>query len=683
MNFSFLYPEFLWASFLIAVPIIIHLFNFRRYKTVYYSNVMFLKNVKQQTKSKSQLKQILVLISRILFILALVFAFAQPFIPNKNTQNNKNKNLVSIYLDNSFSMDAQGQNGKLSDLSKNKVKSIIDSYDASTNFLFLTNDFEAKHQFFYDKNKTLDFIADVNTSPNTKLLSKISAKQSDFLLSEKGNFNRISYIISDFQKTTTDIESLKTDTNISTYLVPLNPEKSSNLFVDSCWFETPIRKLFQKEKLFVKVYNSSDEDFQNIPIKLYINDSLKALGSININSNKSEIVELNYTNSFTGFYNAYIEIADYPIVYDNTLFFNYSINKTVNILEIYGTKPNSFLSALFKDDNYVKLENQDFSKLNFSEIDKYNSIILNELPEIGSGLQQVLINFISEGNSVFVIPSFKLDFDSYNSFLKNVNSAILLDTLALNNKINNINYNNDIYKDAFVKSNKNVEYPYVNKMFLLNKSYNNTDLLKTENNLTILSESSYNQGKVYILTMPLNTNYSNFVQHQMFVPTFYNFALNTNKSGEIYSTIGNTIYVTVKDSSVGDNVYHIKNSTNTVDFIPEFSKSGNKSKITVKNNITKAGNYFVEHNNKTLKYISLNYNRKESDLSYYSKSELEEIISENNLNISVIKDSDNNILSNYIGESSNGKQFWKWFLISALAFLLIEILLLRFFKARK
>ena len=680
MNFNFLYPEFLWALLLIAVPIIIHLFNFRRYKTVYYSNVMFLKNVKQQTKSKSQLKQILVLISRILFIIMLVFAFAQPYVPNKNTQNNKNKNLVSIYLDNSFSMDVQGQNGKLSDLSKNKLKSIIDSYDVSTNYLFLTNDFEAKHQFFYDKNKILDFVADINTSPNTKLLSKISAKQSDILLSEKGNFNRISYIISDFQKTTTDINNIKADTNISTYFVPLNPENSSKLFIDSCWFETPIRKLFQKEKLCVKVYNSSNEDFQNIPIKLYINDSLKALGSVNINSNKFEIIELNYTNSFIGFYNAYIEIADYPIVYDNTLFFNYSIKETVNILEIYGNKPNNFLNALFKADNYVKLENQDFLKLNFSNIDKFSSIILNELPEIGSGLQQVLINFISEGNSVFVIPPFKLDFDSYNSFLQNVNSSILLDTVSLNNKINNINYSNDIYKDAFVKSNRNVEYPYVNKMFLLNKSYNNTDLLKTDNNLTILSESSYKQGKVYVLTMPLSTTYSNFVQHQIFVPTFYNFALNINKLDEIYSTIGNTVNVTVKDSSIGDNVYHIKNSANTVDFIPEFSKSGNKSNIAVKNNITEAGNYFVEYNNKKIKYISLNYNRKESDLSYYSKSELKKIIAENNLNITVIKDSDNNILTDYIGESNNGKQFWKWFLVLALSFLLFEILLLRFFK---
>ena len=78
---SFLYPNFLWALFAVSIPIIIHLFNFRRYKTLYFSNVKFLKDVQEETRSKSQIKQLLILLSRILLITSLVFAFSQPFIP--------------------------------------------------------------------------------------------------------------------------------------------------------------------------------------------------------------------------------------------------------------------------------------------------------------------------------------------------------------------------------------------------------------------------------------------------------------------------------------------------------------------------------------------------------------------------------------------------------------------------
>src|SRR6185369_14626860 len=102
----FVYPAFLWALFATAIPIIIHLFNFRRYKKVYFTNVRFLKELKHESESKSKLKQILILIARILAITALVFAFSQPFLPSKVSKNRGGVKSVSVYIDNSFSMES-------------------------------------------------------------------------------------------------------------------------------------------------------------------------------------------------------------------------------------------------------------------------------------------------------------------------------------------------------------------------------------------------------------------------------------------------------------------------------------------------------------------------------------------------------------------------------------------------
>ena len=107
---KFLYPQFLYALTAVLIPIIIHLFNFRKFKTVYFSNVRFLKDIKKETKAHSQLKHLLILLSRILAISALVFAFAQPYIPVNNTIIH-DKYAVSIYIDNSFSMNAENENG--------------------------------------------------------------------------------------------------------------------------------------------------------------------------------------------------------------------------------------------------------------------------------------------------------------------------------------------------------------------------------------------------------------------------------------------------------------------------------------------------------------------------------------------------------------------------------------------
>jgi L-asparagine transporter-like permease len=96
---QFLFPGFLLALAALAIPVIIHLFNFRRYKTVYFSNVRFLREVKEETTSRSKLKHLLVLASRLLALAFLVFAFAQPYIPNKHNQVSTGRKYVSVYLD--------------------------------------------------------------------------------------------------------------------------------------------------------------------------------------------------------------------------------------------------------------------------------------------------------------------------------------------------------------------------------------------------------------------------------------------------------------------------------------------------------------------------------------------------------------------------------------------------------
>src|ERR1035438_3666616 len=94
---QFLHSNFLFALSALAIPIIIHLFNFRRYKTVYFSNVTFLKELKEETASQSKLKHLLVLACRLLALAFLVFAFAQPYIPNKKNQLSSGRKFVSIY----------------------------------------------------------------------------------------------------------------------------------------------------------------------------------------------------------------------------------------------------------------------------------------------------------------------------------------------------------------------------------------------------------------------------------------------------------------------------------------------------------------------------------------------------------------------------------------------------------
>jgi len=144
---EFVNPLFLFGLLAIGVPILIHLFNFRKYKRVYFTNVRFLRELKEQTKKRSQLRHLIILLLRILAIICLAVAFSQPYIPfSKNRVKADSRNAVSVYIDNSFSMEAMGSKGPLLEEARQKAREIAGAYKSTDIFQVLTNDFEGKHQ---------------------------------------------------------------------------------------------------------------------------------------------------------------------------------------------------------------------------------------------------------------------------------------------------------------------------------------------------------------------------------------------------------------------------------------------------------------------------------------------------------------------------------------------------------
>lgn len=168
---QFTHPEFLYGLLFILIPIFIHLFNFRRYRTTYFSNVKLLKHLVTQTKRESQIKQWVVLALRVLGIAALVIAFAQPYIPNDN--NTKSGSLVTIFIDNSFSMDAESANGTFLNEAADAAKSIVNAYSYNDDFLLLTQELSGKMSHLLNKDEVLEKIDEIQISNHSHSLEEI------------------------------------------------------------------------------------------------------------------------------------------------------------------------------------------------------------------------------------------------------------------------------------------------------------------------------------------------------------------------------------------------------------------------------------------------------------------------------------------------------------------------------
>ncbi|MBL0103988.1 MAG: BatA and WFA domain-containing protein [Bacteroidetes bacterium] len=280
---QFIYPEFLFALVALAIPIIVHLFNFRRFRKIYFTNVRFLREIKQDTQSRSRLKHLLVLASRLLALTFLVLAFAQPIIPANKQHAPAGQKRISVYVDNSFSMDAVGKNGNLLETAKKKAREIAGAYKPSDQFQLLTTSFEGRHQRLVNRDEFLTLVDEIKPNASVRNLTEVIARQNEALSSGSAEkVSKTAYVISDFQQANTNLNELKEDSALQISLVPVEASAQNNLYIDTCSLFTPFVQLNVPNDLIVEVRNAGDKTAENIPVKLMINGVQKALASVTV-----------------------------------------------------------------------------------------------------------------------------------------------------------------------------------------------------------------------------------------------------------------------------------------------------------------------------------------------------------------------------------------------------------------
>lgn len=686
---KFLFPTFLFALFTIAIPIIIHLFSFRQYKTVYFSNVSFLKNIKKESQNKSRLKQILILIARILTLIFLVFAFAQPYIPLSSDTKKQPNQIIGVYIDNSFSMNALSENGQLLEVARNKALEICLAYPAGTKFRLFTNDLQAKHQNIFNKEQFIQQVAEIQPSPVVIPLSMIYNR---FAVQQSGTNETATdkhlYFISDFQKTITDFENFSKEP-VYTYFLGLLANKTANLYIDSCWVEVPAHRLKQEEEMFVRIKNSSDQDYQNLPLKMILNDSIKSITNFSVNAQNEITASLKYTNNTSGLQLGNIEISDYPFTHDNNWYISYFVEPQIKALVVYENNTNSMegfksVSALFKNDDFVTLDEMNVQSLQISKLGDYNTIFLVNIESFSSGFLSELKNIVENGTSVVIFPAETNNQSSTNELLSIFNANKITGRDTSKQMISGIDFENKFFTDVFRKKEENPIYPEIKAHFQFenNSQSTETNLLWFQNKDKALSSVNFENGKVWVFAFPLDKKNESFTRDILFVPTLYNIVLYSLPNQEMSFVVGrNTFYeIQGKQNISLDSKIEIENRKKGEKFIPSKNNSARGTLIEFPGQIVNDGHYLILNEDTVIGSIAFNYDRKESDLRYFSNSELQEKIETVQLkNAQVVENAEKNF-SEIFDEIQNGRQFWKLCILLALLFILAEVAIIRFWK---
>ena len=640
---QFKHPELLYALLLLLIPIIVHLFQLRKFQKEAFTNVAFLKEVTLQTRKSSQLKKWLILLTRLLLLACIILAFAQPFTAKTNAFKTKSETV--IYLDNSFSMQAKGDQG---DLLKRAVQDIISHVPENNTISLLTNNDTYKNTSIKAiKNDLLQ----LDYSAKSLTYDAALLKAKTLFSKDKGSLKHIVFI-SDFQQQATNFNPA-TDSLTNILAVQLNPVNINNVSIDSAYISNTTASNFE----LTVALKQTGTPIDNLPVSLYNDDQLIAKTSVAINNNAKTIFSIP-TNTIV---NGKISIDDTNLQYDNDLFFNINKVDKINVLSI-NEENDSFLRRIFTENefNYIATS---VDQLNFNDLEKQNLIVLNELKTIPNTLVSVLKTFTDQGGYVTVIPAKNIIVSSYNELLLNFGTRFS-DLVETEKHITTINYSHPIYSNGvFENEVKNFQYPQIQSFYNLSNQAGGS-VLQFEDNKPFLVQSK----NAFIFTAALNNDNSNFKNSPLIVPTLYNMAKNSFKVPAIYYTIGqdNNFDVTVQLNQ--DDIVSIVNTN--LNIIPKQQYFNNKVLINTFEDPALSGIYTIKNKNETIQNVSYNYNRADSDLTYQDLSSLNNIT----LSDSITESFD------VIKSDTNMNALWKWFAIFALVFLIIEMLILKYFK---
>jgi hypothetical protein len=680
---SFLFPSFLFALFAISVPIIIHLFNFRRYKKVHFSNVSFLQALQLETRKRSKVRQWLILAARILTVSCLVFAFAQPFIPGKNMESRvKGEKAISIFIDNSFSMDAQGNDGQLQEMAIEMAREIINSSSGTDKIQLLTQDFEGRHQLFYTKDEALQLLEEIKSTSSTHFLSEIIQRQKDLLQKADAPIKR-AYIISDFQQSSVDFQNVKDDSGSYFQLLPLIPNNNANLYIDSCWLLSPELAMNAPINMTVKIVNKSNIELKDQILEYEINGESKLPVAYSVAANGSVEVPINFVIRKAGYQSGRIFLNDAEIKFDDDFYFSMYLPERLNILHIKGPGSTGYIDKLFTGDTYFNMTNVIGGQVDFSTLNTYHFVILDELTEISGGLSTELKKFTDKGGSVFVIPATSTNIASYNTFFNSsgVNGYGGIDTT--NTKMSRIDPDQPYFKDVFESIPENMEVPVIKSLYTIQRGAGGNDdiILSTTSGQRFFVKNKTGKGSIYQLCVPLQESYSNFAKNILFVPIVVKAALQSIRGGELYYTISKNNFAEVNVTAIDeDRVLKITSMDNKSEFIPEQKSVNNSTLLYFNNQLKDAGTYKVMQGDLQVGQLAFNYSRQESAPETMKSENIQQKLDEMGLkHISLLKAS-KDLIKKQITELDQGIRLWKLFIILALVFIACEILLARFMK---
>ncbi|NIK74634.1 hypothetical protein FHS56_002163 [Thermonema lapsum] len=676
---TFLNPSFLWALALLLVPLALHLFNLHRPRKVYFTNVQFLQQLETQTKSMRKLREWLILLCRMLFLAALVLAFARPVLPSKYAGNTQGQPLHSLYIDNSFSMQrpSLGSEVNLLTHAKEQATAFAQNIGQQGQFQLLSNAFDSRESQIYDAQELSKTLSSLSFSIYRPLLSDVLQRQEKLSRKRLPNASAHLFLFSDFQQNVSaSLFKYPFQEDIHYHLVPLQAAPVANVSIDSVWLGAPFIQRNNTNILYFKLHNHSQREIQQLPVQLYVQERAVAGKSVNLAAGESRTFSVEFSTDDSGWLRGRLHIEDAPVTFDNDYYFSYNARRQLQVLYLHqSTQPNPYVVAAYKAEPQINLQYKALSTINEEELRNADLLLVEASNNLEGTAAERLRTFAEMGGSLAVIPTQGATLDFLQAWGIKLNPAPPLppdSSLQLRPE----SLAHPLFEGVFSKKPLNATMPWARPLWICR---NGDNILKMQNGEAFLSMYRLQGGKVYVFASPLLPQYTNLVKHALFVPILYRMAQTAPQKALLYAYRSNerSLLLPIGAQPTQDKPLHLRRHQEEWLLTPQ--RLGNRLRIDLPTESMQAGFYALTYDADTLALLAFNVPAEESAMETISIDSLR-TLADTLPNVHIYESGEPQTVIQQYQAQFIATPLWKYFIIAALLFLLCEILIIRLWK---
>ena len=672
----FLYPNMLWGLLALLILIVVHLFNFRRHKLVYFSNTAVLRNIQQENAKTRKLKYLVTLLLRCLFIAGLVLAFAFPYRPERQLNVNTSESLVGIYIDNSMSMKGQSQRTTLLEDARQSARDLVHRLSPSNRYLLMTNSFEVQNEYPMNQEEMLDQFDRMNPDGAPVPMGEV-VDRFEMLARQHGFSSSTLFVYSDFQRNTFDLTAAQADTTLQVVVVPMLPEFTSNLYIDSVWLASPVVQSGLANDLKVRVVNQGDKAVKGLPVTFTMNGNLAASTTVDMEKDGAAELTMQFVVEEGGAQRGCVTLMDHPITFDDAFDFVLSVKPCLSVVELGMEK--SSCALLFEDDAQFAYTLMEPSRFDLGTIAQAQLLIVNETATLNETLQQALWEAVTEGASLMLFPD--ADDPRGNAYLLERLGLRPMETDTNRTAVEDLALQHAFFSDMILDLPQHPDLPKVRRHVRLKSNGIPTPLLTLKNGDPLLVTETVGKGQAFVMATTLRQEWSELADNALFVPMMVKAAFLGGKMDRLAYTIGQDRMLALGDLSLeGDQRYLFANADRSYELMPASEVRNGKVVLYLSDDLPAAGFYDLLVNDTVNRVTAWNESRVESRMDFAGRDEIEPAFKEAGFDVAAVLDTSDFATADLVEAMAHQSALWKLFALIALLALLGEILVLRFWK---